>query len=112
MPHLVVEYAKPLEEKVALQSWVDQLFSVLAQCGVFKPDTIIVRAQACMHYHAGSQQKDFIHLTLSLYEGRTPEQLAQVQHVLAQQLEQFSSVQITKSLRIDEMAKSHYTELN
>ena len=112
MPHLVVEYAKPLEEKVVLQAWVDQLFSVLAQCGVFQPDTIIVRAHACSHYHAGSQQKDFIHLTLSLYEGRTAEQLTQVQQLLAQQLELFSSNEVTKSLRFDEMAKSHYIELD
>ena len=111
MPHLVVEYAKPLAEQFELQAWVDQLFSVLAQCGIFQPDTIIVRTKACSAYHAGSQKKDFIHLTLSLYKGRTTAQLAQVQQVLAQELERFSSEQVVKSLSFNEMAKSHYIEL-
>ena len=111
MPHLVVEYAKPLEEQLALPAWVDDLFLVLAECGVFQPDTITVRAQACSFYHVGRQKKDFIHLTLSLYEGRTAEQLTQVQQLLTQQLESLSLDQVVKSLRFDEMAKSHYIEL-
>lgn len=111
MPHLVVEYSHDLPNSSVLKNAAKQIFSALAECGVFQPDTITIRMHACAAYQSGTQDKYFIHNTLYLYEGRTPEQFDAVVDVLKQCLSSYSADKVNITLRIEEMKHEHYIEI-
>lgn len=74
MPHLVLEYSDDAFDQPALKELMQSLAETAAQTGVMKPEDIKVRAQGYRDYLTAGKQDSFIHLSVYLLAGRTPEQ--------------------------------------
>ncbi len=74
MPHLVIEYSKGIEEKVAMESLMEQIYQAAVAAQVMNPDDIKVRALAYSHYRLARPDGDFVHVTCRLLAGRTTEE--------------------------------------
>ncbi len=75
MPHVVCEYSDPVSERVNMDLLLEGLHQCLIGSGEFEPANIKTRAYACHNWLIGESddRKDFIHITLSLFEGRSVE---------------------------------------
>jgi len=77
MPHLIVEYTDNLGTGGDIQGLLRRANAVLiAQGGVFKPGAVRSRAIALHEYCMADGQADyaFVHATLKIGAGRTPEE--------------------------------------
>ena len=77
MPHLHIEYSKPLEAKADLPALVSALHQGMVASEVFPTAGIRVRAFAADHAIVadGLAENDFLAMTLSVGAGRTAEVL-------------------------------------
>lgn len=78
MPHIIVEYARPMEATLSLTEVMDVAFGAAARSGVMDPADIKVRAIPYDHFRFEGGITSFLHVTLKLLDGRTP---AQKEHV-------------------------------
>lgn len=78
MPHMIIEYARPMEETLSLTEVMDVAFGAGARSGVMDPADIKVRAIPYDHYRFEGGVTSFLHVTVKLLDGRTP---AQKEHV-------------------------------
>ncbi|WP_417454861.1 5-carboxymethyl-2-hydroxymuconate Delta-isomerase [Kiloniella sp.] len=74
MPHCIIEYAKPLENQIAVADLVKELFEGMVNSGLFNRSSIKVRALPSDHFVNGSDKQLYIHTTIKLLPGRSPEQ--------------------------------------
>ncbi len=74
MPHLVVSYAKPLEQKVDVKTLAQNIWDGANESGLFNGPAIKVRMQPITDYINGVDNKLFVHVDFSLFIGRTDEQ--------------------------------------
>lgn len=74
MPHLVISYAKPLEEKVEIQKLVQAVWDSANATGLFNPEAIKARAFPVEHYLTANTDKTFVHVDAKIFPGRTDEQ--------------------------------------
>ena len=77
MPHLHIEYSKPLTAKANIPSLVQALHQGMVRSAVFPTAGIRVRAFAADHAIVadGLAANDFLAMTLSVGAGRSPETL-------------------------------------
>ncbi|MDP2504499.1 MULTISPECIES: 5-carboxymethyl-2-hydroxymuconate Delta-isomerase [unclassified Oceanobacter] len=98
MPHLVIEYARVIEQTTPLRPLMQQLFEAACQGGIIQPQDIKVRAMPYDHFLLRRDDETFLHITLSLLEGRTDQQKEQLainlRQVLAEQLPDVTSLSI------------------
>lgn len=74
MPHLVVSYAKPLENKVDIQNLCQEIWEGANESGLFNGPAIKVRALPVDHFVTGGGDTLFVHVDFKLFIGRTDEQ--------------------------------------
>jgi len=74
MPHLVIEYSDDALDRAMLKELMQGLAETAAQTGVMKREDIKVRAQNYRDYLIAGKQDSFVHLSVYLLAGRTPEQ--------------------------------------
>jgi 5-carboxymethyl-2-hydroxymuconate isomerase len=74
MPHLVIEYSEDALDRAALEELMRGLAETAAQTGVMKAEDIKVRARSYRDYLIAGKRDSFIHLSVYLLAGRTPEQ--------------------------------------
>jgi len=77
MPHLIVEYTDNLAAEGAIPALLRKANALLiAQGGVFKPGAVRSRATALQEYCIadGAAEYAFVHCTLKIGAGRTPEE--------------------------------------
>lgn len=74
MPHFVVEYARPLERSLSIAEVMEVAFRAGARSGVMNPIDIKVRAVPIDHFLFQDGVTTFLHVTVSLLAGRSPEQ--------------------------------------
>jgi 5-carboxymethyl-2-hydroxymuconate isomerase len=74
MPHFVIEYARQLEDRVAIDEVMRTIFEAGARSGVMNPADIKVRAIPYDHFRPEGGIDAFLHLTVSLLEGRSDRQ--------------------------------------
>jgi len=74
MPHCVIEYTKNLSPEVDVDNMVDVTFETIVQAEIFNKSAIKVRAISYDHYKSGLTKDYFIHITIRILPGRTPEQ--------------------------------------
>ncbi|MFK4753067.1 5-carboxymethyl-2-hydroxymuconate Delta-isomerase [Oceanobacter antarcticus] len=98
MPHLVIEYARKIEHQTALQPLLQQLFEAACKGGIIQPQDLKLRALPYDQFLLRTPDETFLHITLSLLEGRTDtqkEQLAiSLRQVLTEQLPNVTSLSI------------------
>ena len=75
MPHIVIEYPASLANQTDLNDLCEKLFHAAEKTGIFpNPEDIKVRALAASHSYRATQDQSFVHVTVLLLSGRTPEQ--------------------------------------
>lgn len=75
MPHLVIEYAQNLEDRISIPALVSSAQESMSRSGLFAPHTIKTRALAFRDFIAGGSVEgsgsSFIHAEVRLFEGRS-----------------------------------------
>ncbi|WP_250461838.1 5-carboxymethyl-2-hydroxymuconate Delta-isomerase [Microbulbifer litoralis] len=71
MPHLVIEYAQNLEDRISIPALVSSAQDAMSRSGLFAPHTIKTRALAFRDFIAGDKGGSFIHAEVRLFEGRS-----------------------------------------
>lgn len=72
MPHCIIEHSTSLDGEPLVAS----VFAGTLQSGLFEADgrDIKVRSIAYQHYLTGPEKGNFVHVTVKILSGRTPEQ--------------------------------------
>lgn len=73
MPHFVIEYSRSIEDTIDMNEIMEAVFSAACQSGVMQPDDIKIRAIPFDYFKLSKKGDIFIHLTVSLLEGRSDE---------------------------------------
>lgn len=74
MPHVVIEYTEAHLDDPAITALMQAAYEVCATSGVMLPEDLKVRALPLRHLLLQGGAESFVHITLSLLAGRTPEQ--------------------------------------
>lgn len=99
MPHLVIEYSREGHEHFDADELMRALHAAAAATGVMQAADIKVRAMPYQDYLVAGQRDGFCHVTLSMLEGRTPEQKLAVSEALRTAMARL--LPRTKSLSVD-----------
>jgi len=74
MPHCLIECPTALAARVGEQVLLATVHDAIDASGFFKPGDIKVRIAGYAHYRCGATQDDFVHVTLSVLDGRSADQ--------------------------------------
>lgn len=109
MPHIIIEYAKPIADQYDLNALCKQLFEASLETGVFKiPQDVKVRAIPATHWFQQVENDLFIHVTVRLLSGRTTEQKAQITNAILQKADEILKDVGTISVDIKELDPATY----
>ena len=74
MPHCLIECPTTLAARVGERVLLTAVHDAIDASGFFKPGDIKVRIAGYGHYRCGAGEDDFVHVTLSVLDGRSVEQ--------------------------------------
>nr|WP_321445041.1 5-carboxymethyl-2-hydroxymuconate Delta-isomerase [uncultured Cohaesibacter sp.] len=74
MPHLVISYARPIEDSVDIAQMVQLVWDTAEKTGLFNPAAIKARALPVEHFVTANTDQPFVHVDAKLFAGRTDEQ--------------------------------------
>ncbi|WP_346891583.1 5-carboxymethyl-2-hydroxymuconate isomerase [uncultured Roseibium sp.] len=74
MPHFVIEYSEPAAPSTGFSETFEALCRAAVGAGVMKREDIKLRAVPYRDFQLNDGSDSFLHLTVSLLEGRTPDQ--------------------------------------
>lgn len=74
MPHLIIEYAQPLEHELDVQKLAETAFDGAVASELFTPANIKSRCHPVDAYCIGGEKQNFIHVNVKLLPGRTEDQ--------------------------------------
>ena len=74
MPHCLIECPTALAARVGEQVLLATVHDAIDASGFFKPGDIKVRIAGYAHYRCGATQDYFVHVTLSVLDGRSADQ--------------------------------------
>lgn len=114
MPHIIIEYTNNLEDKVKESDLLSLVHKSAINSGLFLPAAIKTRLRKLDEYLIGNNPKStgsFIHISVSLLEGRIPEQKFGLSNSLHKILK--ANFPSTDSLTVDvrDMVKTSYSKL-
>ncbi|RDV25462.1 5-carboxymethyl-2-hydroxymuconate Delta-isomerase [Alteromonas aestuariivivens] len=110
MPHCVIEYARPIETQLSPSSIVSTVHNAALGSGLFSPAAIKTRAVACEYYLVGGKDAEFIHVTLSILEGRSDEQKSALSVSILEALCALTDDSVALSVDVQDMNKSCYAK--
>jgi 5-carboxymethyl-2-hydroxymuconate isomerase len=108
MPHLVIEYSDDALDRAAAKKLMQSLAETAAQTGVMKAEDIKVRAQGYRDYLIGGKQDSFIHLSVYLLAGRTPQQKEMLSVSLRRTMAELCPEVVSLSVDIRDMDPDAY----
>ena len=90
MPHAIIEYSANIEEDVLEAALCDRVHETLVACGLFSTKDIKTRSYCAEEFLVGEKGQDgsFVHVTVSLYDGRTLEQKQALSQSLIESLQE------------------------
>ena len=110
MPHFVIDYAKDIEADNDLEKIVQEVHKIAIGANLFTPADVKTRAMGYEKYLAGEEQGSFIHVQISLLEGRTVEQKKTLVDPIFTYLKE-NTVNVTKvTVDIRDMDKDTYAK--
>ena len=74
MPHFVFEYAREIEQRGDITQIMDALYDAGCESGLMQPEDIKVRGLPVDFFRLRKSGESFIHVTISLLEGRSDQQ--------------------------------------
>lgn len=111
MPHCIIEYAKELEQSLA----VNELLGIVEQAAVesklFEESSIKIRAIAYEHYLTGCSNKPFIHITFKILFGRNHQQKKELTNLVLDKLSEVLQLPISLSVEVIDIEKVSYKKL-
>jgi len=110
MPHLVIEYARKLEEKVSIAALVSSAQEAMSRSGLFAPHTIKTRALPYEQFIAGEKGGSFIHAEIRLLEGRSEREREALSSAVFNCLCQFADGVPAVTVEVREMDSSCYSK--
>jgi len=84
MPHLVIEYSEGALDQGGISSLMERLFETAWRTGVMKSEDVKVRARGYSEFLVAGKRDSFVHLSVYLLVGRTPEQKVELSTRLRQ----------------------------
>ncbi|MDV7341690.1 5-carboxymethyl-2-hydroxymuconate Delta-isomerase [Terasakiella sp. A23] len=108
MPHMVISYAKPVEEQVEIQKLVQEVWNGAEESGLFNPGAIKARALPVEHYVTANTDQLFIHVDAKLFVGRTDEQKQDMVKRVFDKMAALVSDDVSLSVEAIDMDKPNY----
>ncbi|WNZ55269.1 5-carboxymethyl-2-hydroxymuconate Delta-isomerase [Microbulbifer sp. JMSA004] len=110
MPHLIIEYAKNLEEKISIAALVSSAQEAMHRSGLFASHNIKTRAKSYDQFIAGDNGNSFIHAEIRLLEGRSTREREALSSAVFNSLCQFAEGVPAVSVEVREMDASCYSK--
>lgn len=109
MPHAVIEYSNNLAQQVYDRQLTAAVHQAMMDSGLFNIPDIKTRSFACSDWLIGAAQNmPFVHVTVSLMEGRTTEQKQNLTQAIFDQLLQLMSDVPQLTVDIRDMTRATY----
>lgn len=110
MPHCIIELPQLLTQKIEVQTLCHEIHQLVVDTGLFSPESIKSRVIPYEVYCSGADKKaeDFIHVTVSILEGRTSEQRQSLSDSIFAYLKEYHADISNLSVNIHEMCKETY----
>jgi 5-carboxymethyl-2-hydroxymuconate isomerase len=84
VPHLVIEYSKDALDRGSVTQLMELIFAAAWQTGIMKSEDVKVRARGYDDFLVAGKRDSFVHLSVYLLAGRTPEQKVELSTRLRQ----------------------------
>ncbi len=110
MPHIIVSYAKEIEDQTAPKKLVEAAWEGAAASGLFGKKDIKARALPVVDYITGESDKPFIHVDVKLLPGRTDEQKAALNKLVLDYLVAVVDENIEITVNASDLAKASYAK--
>ena len=110
MPHMVISYAKQLEDKLEIQPLVQAVWDTAEKSGLFNPAAIKARALPIEHFVTGGTDQLFVHVEAKMFGGRTQEQKKVLTKSLFDAIKGLVSDDVAVSAEAIDMDKDTYTK--
>ena len=111
MPHCIVEYAKELEQTLAIKKLLNVVHSSVFASGLFEESSIKTRAIEFTHYQTGLSDTLFIHITLKILFGRNHQQKKDLTQLVLDKLNEVVKPPISLSVEVIDIEKVSYKKL-
>lgn len=108
MPHMVISYAKPVENQIEIQTLVQEVWNVAEQSGLFTPASIKARALPVEHFVTGDTDQLFVHVDAKLFVGRTDDQKQDMIKRIFDKITSLVSDDVSISVEAIDMDKPNY----
>ncbi len=105
MPHCLIECPAALAARVGEPLLLTAVHDAIDASGFFKPGDIKVRIAGYEHYRCGERPDDFVHVTLSVLDGRSVEQRRSLATATLQALVELLPEVAALSMDVREMAR-------
>ena len=108
MPHCIIEYARPLETRLSPTELVNAVYEGASRSELFEGPDIKTRAIAYEAYLTGTDTTAFIHVTVRILSGRSPEQKQRLSSTVAKRLADLGLTDISITVEIIDMERESY----
>ena len=108
MPHMVISYAKPVEDQVDIQELVQHVWNGAEESGLFTPGAIKARALPVEHFLTANTDQLFVHVDAKLFIGRTDEQKQDMVKRVFDKIDALVSKDVSISVEAIDMDKPNY----
>lgn len=108
MPHLVIEYSEGALNGNQVADLMERLFVDAGQTGVMQSHDIKVRAQVYRDFLIAGKRDSFVHLSVYMLAGRTPEQKVRLSTALRQTMVELCPNVTSLSVDIRDMDPEAY----
>ncbi|MFC7291757.1 5-carboxymethyl-2-hydroxymuconate Delta-isomerase [Hirschia litorea] len=101
MPNCLVEYSAPIAQHISPKQLVDTVQAAAIASDLFKPETVKTRALPFDCYTDHDGNPDFIHVTVAILPGRTPQQRQHLAQTMISNLKtlELSSTTLTVDIK-------------
>lgn len=110
MPHFIVEYASPLQHKVALPALQQAIWQAAERSGLFIGPDIKIRLLPYQDYQVGTVRTDFIHVTARILSGRSAEQRQQLAATVLAQVVALGLEAVSLTVEVVEIERQSYAK--
>jgi len=108
MPHFVIEYSDGAVSQEGMSHLMERLAIAAARTGVVRASDIKVRARSYSQFLVAGKQDSFVHLSVYLLAGRTPEQKIGLSEQLRQVMIEDCANVVSLSVDIRDMDPAAY----
>ena len=108
MPHMVISYAKPLEDQLDVQQLVQTVWDAADKTGLFNPAAIKVRALPVDHFLTANTDQLFVHVDAKLFGGRAGEQKQAMISQLFDSIDALVAGDVSISVEAIDIDKANY----